>query len=107
MDTEVTRDQQFAPKSTTARPAEEFGGSHDAAAIEQILHASIDDHAKGSDATADAVSLADRFAGTVYFAEKVADCRPASGAASIRSNRGRRTSARPWRLPASNRNPKN
>ncbi len=84
MDTEITRD----------------------AAIEQILQASIDDPATSSDATIDAASLVDRFAGTVYFAEKVADTRPASGAAPIRSKRGHRAPARPWRVPATNRNPK-
>ncbi|OIJ25040.1 hypothetical protein [Nocardioides luteus] len=107
MDTEVTRDRQPAPNSATARPADEFSSHYDAAAIEQILQASIDDHAKSSDAPIDAASLVDRFAGTVYFAEKVAESRHASGAAPIRSRRGHRTPARPWRLPTANRNPKN
>jgi hypothetical protein len=106
MDTEVTRDRQPAPSSTTARPADEFSSHYDAAAIEQFLHASIDDHAKSPDAGIDAASLADRFVGTVYFAEKVADSRP-TYAAPIRAKRGHRTPARPWRLPATNRNPKN
>lgn len=106
MDTEVTRDQQLAPDSTIARPADEFSGSFRAAAFEQILQASIDDDAKNSDATIDVASLADRFAGTVYFAEKVADSRPSSSAAPVRSKRGHRSPARPWRLPAASRNPK-
>lgn len=114
MDTEVTRDDQMAAN----RPAEEFCGHDNAAAIEQILHDSIDGHAKSSDAATAAASLADRFAGTVYFAEKVAGSRSdrrstfyrpagdASGAEPVRSTRGHRTPARPWRLPAANRNPK-
>ena len=104
MDTEVTRDLQLAPNSTTYRPADEFSGRYGAAAFEQILQASIDDDAKSSDDTIDAASLADRFAGTVYFAEKVADSRPSSSAAPVRSKRGDRTPARPWRLPATTRN---
>lgn len=106
MDTEVTRDRQLASSSTAARPADEFGSHVDAAAFEQILQASIDDQAKSSDATIDAASLVDQFAGTVYFAEKVADSRPSSSAAPVRARRGHRTPARPWRLPATNRNPK-
>lgn len=102
MDTEVTRDQQLAPNSRIDRPADEFG----ATAFEQILQASIDDDAKSSDATIDVASLADRFAGTVYFAEKVADSRPSSSAAPVRSKRGHRSPARPWRLPSASRNPK-
>lgn len=104
MDTEVTRDQ-LAPSNVTVRPAEEFRDHHDAAAIEEILHASIDDHAESSsDACPDQPSLAEQFAGIVYFSEKVADSHADRRSAS---HRGHRSPARPWRLPAANRKPKN
>ncbi|WP_328527507.1 hypothetical protein OG984_17220 [Nocardioides sp. NBC_00368] len=111
MDTEVTR--------TTAHPGEEFRGSYDAAAIEQILHASLDEQAKSSAADTDEPSLAEQFAGIVYFSEMAAgtqrDPRPAYGRANraarngtdtARSARGRRAPVPPWRLPAVTRNAK-
>lgn len=122
MDTEVTLDQQVAPGSTTARPAEEFGGHYDSAKIEQILQDLLDDHAKNSEAITDAPPLAEGFAGIVYFAAMATEMATdgqserqptyhrtaagASGAESVCSTRGRRIPTRPWRLPAVNRNPK-
>lgn len=120
MDTEVTLDQQqVAPSSATARPAEEFSGYDNATTIEQLLHASLDGHAKSSDATTNALSLAERFAAIVYLFDMAAEGQSErssphhraagglSGAESVRSTRGRRIPTRPWRLPAVNRNPKN
>lgn len=91
MDTEVTLGQQSAPSSVTVR-SEEVGGH--------------------------APSLAERFAGIVYFSDMAADSQVerrstrhrtgggVSGAEPVRSARGRRAPARPWRLPAVNRIPK-
>lgn len=120
METEVTLDQQqLAPSSATVRPVEEFSGHDNAAAFGQIQHASLDDHAKSSDATTDAPLLAERFASIVYFSEMAVDDhgeRPSThhrtagsflGAEPVRPTRGRRTPTRPWRLPADNENPKN
>ncbi|MFE6649529.1 hypothetical protein ACFVJS_23390 [Nocardioides sp. NPDC057772] len=118
MDTEVTLDQQSAASSTTARLADEFSGRNDAAAIQQILHDSLDAQAKSSNAITDAPSLVERFAGIVYFSEMAADNQRdrrsshrrttgvVSGAEPPRSTRGRRTPSRPWRLPASERSSK-
>lgn len=118
MDTEATLDQQSAASSTTARLADEFSGRNDAAAIEQILHDSLDAQAKSSNAITDAPSLAERFAGIVYFSEMAADSQRdrrsghrratgvVSGAEPAGSPRGRRSPTRPWRLPASERNSK-
>lgn len=115
MDTEVPLGQQQVPGSVTVRSAEESGGCYSAAIIEQMLHTSIDDSAKSSDTTESAPSLAEGFAGIVYFSDMAADSqgerrsprhRPGagvSGVESVRSARGRRTPARPWRLPAVNR----
>lgn len=101
MDTEVTLDQTFAPSSTADRPAEEFSG--------HIPPASLDDRPKSPDAVPDAPSLAEQFAGIVYFSEMTdsQDDRRSTrhrnvgrkpGAESARSVRGRRAPARPWRL---------
>lgn len=115
MDTEFTLDQTSASSSTPARHAEEFDGHHNAAAIGQVLHASPDDHPKSPDAIPDAPTLAEQFAGIVYFSEMTADNQGdrrstyhrnaggTPGAESVRYTRGRRTSTRPWRLPAGNR----
>jgi hypothetical protein len=118
MDTEVTIDHQSAPSSATARSAEELSGHDNAAAIGQLLHASLDDHAKSPDATTDASLLAERFAGIVYFASSAGDghgerrsthhraAAGSFGAEPVRSKRSGRTPTRPWRLPTDNGTPK-
>lgn len=119
MDTEVTlNQQQLAPSSATVRPVEEFSGHDNAAAFGHILHASLDDHAESSDANTYAPLLAEQFASIVYFSEMAVDGhggRPSThhgtagsfpGAEPVCSTRGGRTSTRPWRIPAVNRNPK-
>lgn len=106
MDTEVT--------------AEEFSGHDNAAAIEQILPASLEGRPTSPDAVPDAPSITEQFAGIVYFSEMTANSQDGrrsthhrnvgrmSGAESARSTRGRRTPTRPpWRLPSVDRNPKN
>lgn len=105
MDTEVT--------------ADEFSGQDNAAAIEQILPASLEGRPASPDAVSEAPSLTEQFAGIVYFSEMAANSQDdrrsthrrnvgrMSGAESARSTRGRRTPTRPWRLPAVDRNPKN
>jgi arsenate reductase (thioredoxin) len=62
MNTELTLDQKLAVESATARLAEEFSGHYGAAAIEQILHDSLDDIVKRSSFTTYAPLLAERFA---------------------------------------------
>ncbi|NGN92841.1 hypothetical protein G5C66_08855 [Nocardioides sp. KC13] len=97
MDTDTTVDQQSASSSTTARTAEEFSG-HDSAAIEQILRDSLDARAKSPNATTDAPSLAEQFAGIVYFSEMAADTQRDRRSSNHRTTRGRRPSTRPWRI---------
>jgi hypothetical protein len=97
---------------------EEFGGHINATTVGQFRHASLDDRLQRSVAP-DGPSLAEQFAGIVYFSEMTAerhdDRRPtsyrapgtASGIEPVGSARGRRASARPWRLPAISRNARN
>ena len=110
MDTKVALDQTFAPSGTADRAADEFSGN--------VLPPSLDGRPEGGDTVPDAPSLAEQFAGIVYFSEMAADSRDdrrptrrrnvgrMSGGESARSARGRRIPTRPWRLPAVDRNPK-